>query len=420
MKKKQKISDLFYDNRFLFVFSVIVAVGFWLVASVEFGTEITETKTGIPVQIDYEKIEDNFGLRPFGETDFTVNVTVSGQKYVVDSDDLADDIVVTSSTVVSSPGTQTLKLEVSTKSERPGYKILGLSDDEIEVYFDYPKTKEYLVEADIEISEKSLAEGYYLGDYIFQEANKVSVSGPEIQVNKIEKVIASAVVDGSLTENTTVNAALSVVTKDGTSVNYIKFNRQSDYIQITLPVYKISTLPVECSFVNIPSGYINEFPFDVKIEPSSAVFGIPEKKLEGITGFEIAAIDFSELHAGINTFSIYASDISGVVMLDGTESFTVTVDMGNIASSTVEVPSRIDFNNVPSGSSPELVGLSFTHMTVCGPKDSVDKINKENMTLVADLKNVDDSVKGTVTVPVTFSNSECWSYGSYIATVKIS
>ncbi len=420
MKKKQKISDLFYDNRFLFVFSVIIAVGFWLVASVEFSAVVTETKTGIPVQIDYEKIEDNFGLMPFGETDFTVSVDVSGQKYIVDSDDLADDIVVTTSTVVSSPGTQTLKLQVSTKSERPGYEIIGISQDEIEVYFDYSKTKEFLVEPDINISENSISEDYYLGDYIFQEANKVSISGPEIQVNKIQKVLASAVVDETLTENKTVDAALSVITNDGSSVNYIKFNRQSEFIKITLPVYKISTLPVECSFVNIPSGYINEFPFDVKIEPSTAVFGIPEKKLEGITSIDIFSIDFSELHSGLNIFYVYATDISGVVILDGTEKFTITVDTGNVTTAMVEVPEKVDFNNVPSGSSPELVELSFTHMTVYGPKESVERLNKENIVLVADLKNVDESFKGEVNVPITLLSADCWSYGSYIATVKIS
>lgn len=420
MKKKQKLSDLFYDNRFLLVFSVIVAVLFWLVASVEFAAVITETKTGIPVQIDYATIEENFGLKAFGETDFTVNVTVSGQKYIVDSDDLADDIVVTTSTVVSSPGTQTLKLQVSTKNERPGYNIIGLSEDEVEVYFDYPKTKEFLVEPDIDISETALSEEYFLGDYIFQEANKVSVSGPEIQVNKIEKVIASAVVDSSLTENTTVDAALSVITKDGSSLNYINFNRQSEVIKITLPVYKISTLPVECSFINIPSAYINEFPFEVKIEPSTAVFGIPEKKLEGITDIEIAAIDFSELRSGVNTFRIPASDISGVVMLDGTDMFTVTVDTGDTVSGTVEVPVEVEFNNVPSGMTPVLSGLSFTHMTVCGPKESVEKITKENMVLVADLKDIDKDAEGEVLVPVTFSGADCWSYGSYIAKVNIS
>ncbi|MBQ3006933.1 MAG: hypothetical protein IJD78_05150 [Clostridia bacterium] len=419
MKKKIKLSDLFYNNRFLLVFSVIVAVGFWLFASIEFAAVITETKTNIPVQIDYKKIEENFGLKPFGETDFTVDVTVSGQKYVVDADDIVDDIVVTTSTVVSSPGTQTLKLDVSTKSERPGYNIIELSDDEIEVYFDYPKTKEFLVEAEIDISESSVADGYHLGEFIFQEANKVSVSGPEIQVNKIEKVVASAVVDGSLTENTTVDAALSVITKDGSGVNYIKFNRQSESIQITLPVYKISTLPVECSFVNIPSEYINEFPFEVKIEPSTAVFGIPEKKLEGIDGIDIYTIDFSELRPGINTFYVPASDISGVVMLDGTEKFTVTVDTGNVVSSILEVPLNIEFNNLPSGMTAELVSLSFTHMTVCGPKESLDKLTKDSMVLVANLENTDDSAKGEIAVPVTLSSGDCWSYGSYIATIRL-
>ena len=253
MKKKQKISDLFYDNRFLFVFSLIVAVGFWLVASVEFSTEITKTITDIPVQIDYGSIEENFGLEAFGNTKFSVDVTVSGKKYVVDSDDIADDIVVKASTAVSTPGTQKLKLDVSTKSERPAYEIVGIYENnvpinEIEVYFDYPKTKEFLVEPDITISEDSVVEGYHLGDYIFQEANKVSVSGPESQVNSIEKVVASAVIDGVLTENTTVDAALSAITKNGSSLNYTKFDRKSEYIQITIPVYKISELPVEMFF----------------------------------------------------------------------------------------------------------------------------------------------------------------------------
>lgn len=425
MKKKQKISDLFYDNRFLFVFSLIVAVGFWLVASVEFSTEITKTITDIPVQIDYGSIEENFGLEAFGNTKFSVDVTVSGKKYVVDSDDIADDIVVKASTAVSTPGTQKLKLDVSTKSERPAYEIVGIYENnvpinEIEVYFDYPKTKEFLVEPDITISEDSVVEGYHLGDYIFQEANKVSVSGPESQVNSIEKVVASAVVDGVLTENTTVDAALSAITKNGSSLNYTKFERQSDYIQITLPVYKISELPVECGFINIPSDYINSFPFSVTVEPASAVFGIPEKKLEGITSIEISSVDFSELHSGINTFTVYASDIPGVVMLDGTEFFTVTVDMGELSFSTIEVPASVTFNNVPSGITAELSSLEFTHITVYGPKESVDKITKDNISLVADLKNVDESMKGEVTVPVTFSTSDCWSYGSYFAVVKIS
>ena len=425
MKKKQKISDLFYDNRFLFIFSLIVAVGFWLVASVEFSTEVTKTISDVPVQIDYGIIEENFGLRAFGQTKFNVDVSVSGKKYVVNADDIKDDIVVKASTSVSSPGTQKLKLEVTTKSERPAYEIVGIFENnvpvnEFEVYFDYPKTKEFLVEPDITISETSVNDGYHLGDFVFQEANKVSVSGPESQVNSIEKVVATAVVNDVLTENTTVNAVLTPVTQNGMNIGYTKFERQSEYIQITLPVYKISTLPTECGFVNIPADYINNFPFNVSVEPSTAKFGIPEKKLEGISGIEVTSIDFSELHSGVNTFTVYASDIPGVVVLDGTETFTVTVYVNNIESATVDVNDNVIFNNVPADKNAELVSLDFTSLTLYGPKDSVEKITSDNITLVADLKDVDDVEQGEVTVPVSFSTNDCWSYGTYYATVKIS
>ena len=425
MKKKQKISDLFYDNRFLFIFSLIVAVGFWLVASVEFSTEITKTIYDIPVQIDYGIIEENFGLEAFGQTKFSVDVSVSGKKYVVDSDDIKDDIVVKASTSVSTPGTQKLRLEVTTKSERPAYQIVGLFENnvpvsEFEVYFDYPKTKEFLIEPDIFIDEKSIVDGYHIGDYIFQEANKVSVSGPESQVNSIDKIVASAVIDEALTSNTTVNASLTAVTKNNTSIGYTKFDRKSDYIQITVPVYKIATLPAEAEFVNIPTDYINYFPFTVSVEPLTAKFGIPEKKLEGIDGVEVTSIDFSELHSGVNTFTVLASEIPGVVVLDGTETFTVTVNVSNIDISKVKASERVTFNNVPAGMSADLVSLGFNEIVIYGPRESLDKITADSVTLIADLKNIDNPERGEVTVPVTISTNDCWSYGVYYATVRLS
>ncbi len=425
MKKKRKFSDLFYDNRFLFIFSLIVAVGFWLVATVEFGTETTRTIHNVNVQIDYATIQENFNLEAFGETKFTVDVAVSGKKYVVDADDIEKDIIVKASTAVSTPGNQKLKLEVSTKSERPAYEIVGIFENnvpvsEIEVYFDFPKSKEFLIEPEISYIGKSVADGYHLGDYIFQEANKVTVSGPESQVNSIERVIASAEIKDPLTENTTVNAALSAVSKTGSTLYHIEFDRKSEFIQITIPVYKVATLPVECSFVNIPSDYINSFPFEINIEPATVKFGIPEKKLEGSEKIEIGSVIFSELHSGLNEFTFSASDIPGVVVLDGTETFTVTVDMGELASKTVEVSDNVTFNNVPNGLNAELLSLGFNEITVYGPRGSVDKINKDDIVLVADLKNIDEAQTEEVNVPISFTTSDCWSYGEYYASVKIS
>ncbi len=421
MKKKQKISDLFYDNRFLFVFSLVVAIGFWLVAVVEFGAETTNVIKGIPVQIDYAKVENNFGLKPFGKTDFTVDVTVSGKKYIVDSDELANDFNVTAATgFVGSPGKHTLKLDITSKDNRPGYDIVEISNDEIEVYFDYPDEGTFLVEADIKIAENSLSDEYYLGDLIFQKTNSVSVTGPSSEIKKIEKIVASYNVTEKLHENLTVDAKLNIITKDGSTLAYTEFNDKSDIMQITLPIYKKVVLPATVGFTNIPSDYIKDFPFKYTVEPAEALFGVPESMLDGMPEMKIASIDFSNLHNGVNTFTVSASDILGVVVLDGTESFTVTVDTGDVASAIIEVtPEMVSFNNTPNGVKAGISGLTFSHIAVYGPKESIEKLTSEDIVLIADMNDVDVKTKGEVNVPAKFSNNDCWSCGEYFVTVLI-
>lgn len=421
MKKKQRISDLFYDNRFLLVFSLIVAVGFWLVVAVELGVEVENKIKNVPVQIDYEKVEENLGLKPFGETQFTVDVTVSGKKYIVESDDIVDNIVVEANTsFVNSAGTYTLKLDVGSQDARPAYKIEEVSAEEITVYFDYPDNEEFVVVPEIECEGELVAEGYYIADYIFPEANTVKVSGPETEVNKISKVAAKAKVDGGLRQSETVDAALVALTQDGETVRNVSFSRQTDVIRITLPVYKITTLPVECGFTNKPSDYVENLPFTVSVSPSSARFGVPEKKLEGMTAFEITTIDFSKLNAGVNTFVIKASDITNAVVLDGTEEFTVTVTVHGMQAKAVTAPSAVSFVNAPVNAKAELVKLDFSEITVIGPADILGAIAAEDITLTADLGGVEDGFTGNVTVPVTITDNDCWSCGEYTATISIS
>ena len=421
MKKKQRISDLFYDNRFLLVFSLVTAVVFWLIVVVVFGPETENTVKNVPVQIDYAEIQEKLGLEPFGETKFTVDVKISGKKYIVESDDIADDIVVTAKTsYVNSVGTYRLTLEESTVEVRPDFEIVDLSVDEIEVYFDYPREKEFVIEPDIEFKGGTVAEGYHIGEYIFPEANTVRISGPEAEVNKINKVVARASVEDVLRQNETVDASLVALTKDDSTPKYISFNRQSEVLRITIPVYKITTLPVECSFINKPSDYIENLPFTVSISPAQAEFGIPEKRLEDLTVFDIISIDFSKLKEGVNTFTIDASDITSAVVLDGTTEFTVTVNVEGMTSAIIAAPKNVSFINIPGNAKAELITLDFDEITVVGPEASISQLDSENITVSADLNGIDEGVTGSVTVPVTVTDNDCWSYGEYTATVLIS
>lgn len=422
MKKKQRISDLFYDNRFLMVFSVIVAVAFWLVVVVEFGVEVEKEIKGVSVTVDYDRIENDLGLQPFGQKNFIVDVTVSGKKYIVDADDIADEIIVKANTsYVNTAGNNTLKLSVT--SDNSLYEIVGVSpDDEITVYFDYPGEKEVVVEPEIVFDGDPVADGFYMGEYIFPESNTVRVTGPESEINKISKVVARANVDGKLKESKTVEAELVAISENGDTIPYVTFNRQSNVTQLTLPVYKLATLPVSCSFVNRPSNYVdnNNLPFVYTVSPSSVEAGVPAKKLETTGTLEIVSIDFSQLKEGVNTFKINASDITNAVVVDGTEEFTVTVTVTGMTSKTVKTNHEISYINVPEGVDYELVKLDFTELKFVGPAGSLENLNAENIVLNVDLSDVSADVTGNVTVPVTVSDDDCWVYGEYTATVLIS
>ncbi len=423
MKKKNlRISDLFYNNRFLLVFSIVVAVIVWLVVAVEFSPETTQTIKNVPVKIDYSEIKNNLGgLQPFGETDFTVDVTVSGQKIVVESDSIADSINVTASTgYVNSVGNYDLQINVEGSDE---YKIVGVSPELVQVYFDYPREKEFKIETDVTFDSKAVEDGYFMDDFVLSDTNTVKVSGPESEINKIERIVAKAEHEGSMRQSDTVDGVLTAVTKDGSTLKYVSFKRQSEKVQITIPVYKIATLPVTCAFSNIPAEYLDSLPFEVSISPATATFGIPENQLENKTSFELSSkIDFSKLNVGQNVFTVSVTDneISGGIVLDETKEFVITVTVKNMGAKTISAPSTMGVSGVPAGLTAELSKLNFSVLTVIGPEEQLGLLNADNLVLTADFSNIDENASDVVTVPVRLSNDSCWSFGEYTATFTIS
>ncbi len=417
--KKQRISALFYNNRFLLVFSVITAVLIWLVVAVEF-SETTNVVRNVPVKIDYSRIQDNLGLEPFGENNFTVDVTVSGKRHIVESDDIIDDLVVTANTgYVNSVGLSNLNIEVSSSSIRPEYTIDAVSVESVDIYFDYFKEAEFVIEAEIDHKGSLVPDGYYVDELIFPNNNTVKISGPESEVNKINRVVARASVEEPLRQSTTLEAVLTALTKDGSSPKYISFNRQRDIVNLTIPVYKKMTLSASCAFTNKPSDYIEKVPFSVTVSPSSAEFAVAESKAEDLSSFEIATIDFSDLHSGENVFTFAAENVTGGMVIDSTEYFTVTVNVGGMSTQSFAAPSDVNFINSPDGAGVEFIEFGFNQLTVIGPAAALSELSSDKIVLNADLSTVPPETKGIVVVPVTMSDNDCWTYGEYTASVMI-
>ena len=418
-RKKQRISDLFYDNRFLMAFSVLFAIIAWLIVATEF-SETQNTIRNIPVQIDYSNI-NNSGLQTFLDKDYTVDVTIKGKRYIVESDNIKDDILVVADTsLINNPGKYTLNLTVTSKSVRPEYDFVSVSPQVTEkITFDYFDDREIKIEPDIKGG--NVREGYLMGEKTIQDySSKAIISGPKSDVDRVSRVFARAEIDGDLDQSTTIEADLIAVDKNGEVVQGVGFKISPEKVSIKINVYYEKELPVSCSFSGIPTEIIDNIPYKYSVSPSPVLFGIVDENIDRKSVEMSRKIDFSELHEGLNEIPVDVSEteFSGAELLDkNTTRFVVTVNVTDVSRKTFTVkPENIKIQNCPDGVEPVFSNFRFSELTVIGPPDKLEQLTNENIVLIADFGAVDElEMKDAVFVPVSVYDGYCWSYGQYYA-----
>ena len=147
-----------------------------------------------------------------------------------------------------------------------------------------------------------------------------------------------------------------------------------------------------------------------------------------ITDLTVGDIDFSKVKQGENEFTFDLTDISGVLVLDGSNEITVTVTVpNNFESKTVSLSRSDIIINSPEGYTSTAVSLTKSHITLIGSADSIDKINKESIIASCDLSSQQGSTtasEGASLQTITFSvkdYNDVWVYGTYtvnVSTVK--
>ena len=128
--KKGIFEKVFYNNKFLLVFSFILAVSLWAVVKINFSDNTTRTISDVKVTIDSSLSEETDFVPFINQEDLYVDVQVSGKSYNIDSYSLSkSDIIVEATTGYV---------------DTAGYKVLNLTarttDGDVSVTGIYPAT----------------------------------------------------------------------------------------------------------------------------------------------------------------------------------------------------------------------------------------------------------------------------------------
>ena len=135
----------FWNDKAILAISIFAAIIIWAAVCVSFAPETTNIIKDVPVVLSTENdVPSQCNLQVFGDKEFTVDITVSGSRYVIGENLLsADDFEVAAVTSnVIKAGTYGLQLKVRKVNEDADYKIAGVSKDSINVYYDAFDKKE--------------------------------------------------------------------------------------------------------------------------------------------------------------------------------------------------------------------------------------------------------------------------------------
>ncbi|MDR0314920.1 MAG: hypothetical protein LBH71_03085 [Oscillospiraceae bacterium] len=422
MGKNKKISfqELLYNPNFLLVFSALIAVFIWIAFTLNESPEVERVIKDVKIDVD-TSIPEQLGYELFGTEEFNVDITVKGKRYLVGDNVLtADDISVTAITsYINSAGSYSLQLIASTVDPNAEYKIVNKSKDYIEVYLDIPKTIEMNVTSNIKIADKIVSSDEYIADTAILSSDKVTITGPTTEVNKIAKVEARINVEEPLSSTQTFPAEIHITDKKGNEVRLLEVEPSVDDMTITIPVYKKTRLPVSVVFANSPTSYIKS-PLKIVASPAFLNVAVPEEMIGELKSISVGTINFNDIAAGKNTFEFNTADIPSSMVLDEIDKVKITIDTGNMTSIHGTLSSsNITIANAPSGVT--VVGESFDNIVIIGPKEELEKLSSGDITAEINLDG--KTLSGgsqKVDAQIIIKNGKCWAYGTYKIPINIS
>ncbi len=438
-KKKFSLSKLFYDNRFVLVFSIVVSVIFWLVVAIQFSPVVTYTVEDVPVRIYLSNNTISRNLEPLDNTDYKVDsegyyvrddllvdITVEGQRYVVSGLEADEFNVVATTSDVNSAGTYSLMLTYEPVDELPDYTITGVSQDYVNVYFDELVTRSLPVRASVDYNGVEFPDDSY---YFVTNGVEVSVStaratGPKTEIEKATEILASIKVDEKIRETEKFTADLIAVDENGKALSYTKSAAVGGSVTVTVPVYKRVELDADISFINAPVGF-DTASVEYSVLPSKSVFGVTESEFKNLEKAVIREIDFNELKPGENVFVVRPAEISNVDMsFSDIEAFVVNVIVNNAVTKEVTLDtSNIVIDEAFANYTVTPSAESFT-VTVVGDSLAVSEITAADITAAYDFSGFDAEFTGETTLEIPLNVSintgeNRWVYGQPVISVTM-
>lgn len=418
-KTKFSIRKLIYNDKYLIIISIVLAIVIWCVTSMNLSPETNKT-ISVPITIDFtDSAASQLGIKCYGEENVDVDVTISCKKYLA-KDITADDInAYLQTNTVTTTGNYEVPIKVEGR-ENGDFNVVSYYPTVYKAYFDVEEEKVMDVDVSYE-NDDFIEDGYVMGEALLSE-NNVTVKGPKSYISTVDKVVSNVKFDEKIKTTQTVDLNMSAVDSNGNKVDYVSIVTKNENVSLTIPVLKRTTLDVTSSFIGNPAN-VNMSDFSISYSVNSVNAGVLEEA--NIKQANIGNIDFSHLTVGENEFVFNANKMESFAVLDNINEITATVTVPDTYQTTTLYVdgSNVEFSNIPNGYKAEIASLSSYSVTAVGLEDNLKGLTSSNVKLLIDMSSIKDKpAEGVSTFNITATlenNDTCWVYGEYKANVRV-
>lgn len=406
-KKKKKGFDLIPK-----IVCFLIAVAIWFYVMQVDSDDYTEVFSGVDVVLtNTSVIENERSLFVYSGYGFSVDVKVSGKKSTINKVS-AEDIKVTADlSEITEAGEHRIPINVSLPT---GLSLEETDYNDITVYVDEKGSQAF------KITAKAIGANYSsqfeYGDLV-SEYDTVIVTGPKNVIETIDYAVAEADFTslGIIDETTSSVRSLSLIDKDGNTVQnpYLKLSRSE--VKVTLPVYLEKEVPLTVSYLY---GYYNEKNVNITFTPPKVTIKGDPAEISHVESITVAQIDEKAI----------SGDITAVYTLEDTDYYSVTgekdvsVEIKHVG--TVPKTYSVENVNVTAGKNSYEILDESVDVTLRGSAIALSNIEADDIILSVDISEYSKDYSGTVKAPATVSvradnSNGIYEIGTYSVQIKV-
>lgn len=412
------LKRLFNNSLTLKIISVLIAFVAWLIVIENVDRESYATFRDI--SIDMTNVEESIstlGLNSVIPDVELANVSVNGVMYAVGNLTKDDISVAPDVSKVTGAGVYELPLVGTIRNANGEVQISSVTPSRITVRFDTLHSKTLAIESSLNGLKSEV--GYLIQDELVNPA-QVTVTGPEAEVNRINRCEIRTEVSEKLSETYSKKSAIVLLDKNGTEIVSDNLTMDVTEATVTIPVLKIREIPVELQFINVPDHFpLDELNFTLSSE-EIAVAGI-EASVDKYASILLDHIDFKQMGPG----SSYAFPVElqmGFRNVENVQSVQVTLDSEGLSSRKMDLE-NVHVINVPLGYKAEPLAETLSGVELIGDTALLETLTADDIVCEVDMKSSSEIAEGQILMPVKVYDPMgrlIWAKGNYEVVVSIS